>query len=399
MNSTTVGTSIRSMEVGDPSAVAMIAAMLLALHGSSLRANEPSAEAVQASLDAGLSYLAAAQRDDGAWHSETYGVFRSGAELTPFLGSLWHEVPASPLRTRVVGRIHAHLTSLIDANGDVREGGRGLAYPVFTAAHSVICLPERPRTAFLRLVRREQYTADHGWRQADATWGGWGYGYVVPRPPTDADRVAAANLTATRAALLALQAARVPADDPALQAARQFVCRCQNFAPDLSDGADGGFFFSPTDTIRNKAGATGPADRPRPVSYGTCTADGLRSLALTGVGPADPRFQAALAWWDRHFTAHRIPGQFVADREPLRDSYFFYYVATAAQTCRLLLALEIDPDRQRDRLNLLVTELLRRQDRSGSWSNPDTDGKENDPLVATPMALEALLVWRAASRS
>jgi hypothetical protein len=46
----------------------------------------------------------------------------------------------------------------------------------------------------------------------------------------------------------------------------------------------------------------------------------------------------------------------------------------------------------------LAAALLARQRADGSWSNPFTDAKEDDPLVATPMALEALRDCRKAMR-
>ena len=58
------------------------------------------------------------------------------------------------------------------------------------------------------------------------------------------------------------------------------MIRCQNFAMEgpEADPAfdDGGFFFTPTDPVRNKAGAAG-TDRRGQVryhSYGSATADG-----------------------------------------------------------------------------------------------------------------------------
>ena len=43
---------------------------------------------------------------------------------------------------------------------------------------------------------------------------------------------------------------------------------------------------------------------------------------------------------------------------------------------------------------LLARELIRRQREDGTWSNHFTASKEDDPLVATPLALGALGLCR-----
>ena len=45
-----------------------------------------------------------------------------------------------------------------------------------------------------------------------------------------------------------------------------------------------------------------------------------------------------------------------------------------------------------DGARMLIEALLKRQHPDGSWTNTFTDGREDDPLVATPMAAEALLL-------
>ena len=45
---------------------------------------------------------------------------------------------------------------------------------------------------------------------------------------------------------------------------------------------------------------------------------------------------------------------------------------------------------------MLASELMARQREDGSWKNRFTDGKEDDPLVAMPFAMEALAACRIA---
>ena len=43
----------------------------------------------------------------------------------------------------------------------------------------------------------------------------------------------------------------------------------------------------------------------------------------------------------------------------------------------------------------LADELMRRQGKQGSWTNPAGAQREDDPLVATSMAMSALAICRA----
>src|SRR5207302_675052 len=129
--------------------------------------------------------------------------------------------------------------------------------------------------------------------------------------PADAD------LSSTLFAVGALRVAGAGEDDPAVRAALVFVERCQNFAAGRdADPAfdDGGFFFSPTDPVRNKA------------------------LAVRELDLGDRK----IAWAE-----------------------------------------------------LLAWELIERQRPDGTWVNPYTASKEDDPLVATSFAAGALGNCRA----
>src|SRR5205807_2342203 len=79
-----------------------------------------------------------------------------------------------------------------------------------------------------------------------------------------------------------------------------------------------------------------------------------------------------------HFTAGHNPGDFVPANEDIRDATYFYY-------CRGVSELLTSSTQARE----LIDELIRRQRDDGSWANRFTDGREDDPLVATPMAGDA----------
>ena len=134
-----------------------------------------------------------------------------------------------------------------------------------------------------------------------------------PTDPIDAD------LSSTLFAIGALRIAGVEADDPAIRKALTFIERCQNVAVSDQDGDpqydDGGFFFSRTDPVRNKAGVAGTDrhGRLRYHSYGSTTADGLRALLRCGLSHDHPRVSAARAWLEATFLG-RVPSRHVRER-------------------------------------------------------------------------------------
>jgi hypothetical protein len=268
------------------------------------------------------------------------------------------------------------LTTLVDTSGALRAPPDGPRYPLYSIALAILVLnpPENAphhgtRDALVPLLRALQRADD----------GGWGY----------EDRTG--NISATIFAIGALALSGVPPTDPALVAARGFVERCQNLV------GDGGFFFSPTEHDGNKAGAVDPAAPAGPFrSYGSATADGYRALTRLGLAPDHPRLVAAGAWLERHFRADRNPGDFLPIDEVRRASSYYYWVWTAAHALRALGKPVLATDSGDVRwAEALAEELLRRQRPDGSFANPASEMREDDPLVATSFAMAALAVTRS----
>ncbi|MEE9211035.1 MAG: hypothetical protein V3U29_00090 [Phycisphaeraceae bacterium] len=378
---------------------------------------------IDLALTGAAEYLADHQSDDGAWRSERYGVFRDGPTLTPHVLSSLHflhqgKAPARESFRRGVN----YLLAMVDGDGRIdtsSAGPNGLAVPlhmpVYTAAAAswvVVLEHDSPvhRTAqfaFLALVRQHQLTEARGWDRSDPGFGGWGYSIIEPRKPTDDDHGGhprfEANISATLYAIGALRVAKVPRSYPPYRNALLFIPRCQNFTTNRAvydpRFDDGGFFFSPVDAARNKAGPVGTDRRGRQrfASYGSATADGVRALLQCGLPTDHPRVVAARRWLKQNFTAKTNPGRFNADREVLRDAYYFYYCWSVSHALTRLGAGEVESaEGLVDWAYALADELINRQLFDGSWSNSYTDGKEDDPLVATPLAAAALAVCRNA---
>jgi hypothetical protein len=328
-------------------------------------------------LARGAEYLWKQQAADGGWHSHTYGLLRSGQSLTPFVLDALLEVPAEVYATpaakvdRALEFIRTHTQP---------DGALGLAepdipdYPNYATALAVSALCrahcggwEQPAKRMTAYLRTQQFTEQNGWHARDPVYGAWGMGGGRRTPP-DTGHV---DLSMTRYVIDALRASGVPATDPALQHARIFVERCQNFDPQHPDARDGGFFFSTTEFDTNKAGHEGDHFR----SYGTTTADGILALRATGNGSYDLRVDAAQRWLITHHHDMRVPGFIGEAYHRWPQGLAFYYAAAAT---RVFPAPGVSE------------ALLRTQRPDGSWSNPENLVKEDDPLIATAFAVRAL---------
>ena len=348
---------------------AWIALLILAEAGCARSDDPPLARAA--------AYLWSQQAQDGGWHSHTYGLLRSGQSLTPFVLEALLQVPEHvyPTPAEKVERALAFIRDRTQPSGALGVADATVAdYPNYATALAVSALGRARRPGWeaetarmLGYLRSQQFTGQNGWRPEDPAYGAWGMGGDRRTPP-DTGHV---DLSMTRYVLEALRAAGAAAGDPAFAAARVFVERCQN--------GDGGFFFTTTEFDTNKAGHDGKHFR----SYGTATADGILALLATGHQPDDPRVTAAQRWLASHHRGLEVPG-FTGgeayDRWP--RGLAFYYAAACARAYRSL-GLGAAPG--------VGEKLAGMQRADGSWANPENLVKEDDPLIATALAVRALV--------
>ncbi len=388
------------------------AALLAGCSGPrSERASPPLAQQIDRSLSSATRYLIEHQSADGAWRSDVYGAFKEGDALTPLVLQALLRASPSQDRDAACRKGAAYLAAMARSDGTIDAGSFGLTYPVHTAAAAVEVLSwpgnqkyTRARDIWLVYLCRQQLTEELGWQPADLPYGGWGYAKNLPRKPpsgTPVPPIIESNLSATVCALEALRAAGCSGNDPAFRKARVFVERCQNFSdgPGRGDPAfdDGGFFFIRNDAGRNKAGVAGTdqAGQKRYFSYGSTTADGLRALLALGLPPEHARVQAARHWLEEHFRADAHPGRYAGDREAARPSLYYYYCASTARALRAAGVHEVSTGAAKKRwAALLAAALLERQREDGSWANLAVEVREDDPLVATSLAVITLAVCR-----
>jgi prenyltransferase beta subunit len=305
------------------------------------------------------SFLWSKQEADGGWHSETYGLLRSGQSLTPFV--LFAVCGEPEAREVAVDHAVAFILKNTSNDGEVgRSDPSLLDYPNFATSLAVRSLEKAGRkdgvNRLRAALRRQQFTEGNGWERDTPPYGAWGMGGPIRKPPYPGH----VDLSMTRHVLEALSGFR---DEKALT----FLRRCQN--------ADGGFMFSTVVLDANKAGVGN--------SYGTATADGILALLALSAKTDDPNVVSALAWLTRHHRSDGVPG-FDESSAKWRDGMLYYYLAASAQAFRQTRG---GPDGwQVD----LVRSLAARQRDDGSFKNASFLMKEDDPLIATTFALLAL---------
>lgn len=336
-------------------------------------------------MERGAAYLIGAQAGDGRWASQAYPAFGGGRALTPLILSA---LLFSPAATPRIGDAYAQGVEFV---ASATHAGEVPQYPAYAYALGamVLSVPANrrhlaARDRLITALRERQLTEVRGWSPADASHGGWGYWPQIPvrspaAPAAVTHELLSANLSTTLFALSALVMAGVPAEDPAFASARAFVRRCQNHP------GDGGFFFTPANDLQNKAGPRDGGFR----SYGTMTSDGIRALFLLGVPADDPGLRAAAAWLTERWDPAVPAGRFPDGAQWQRDGAYYYWAWSSAHA---LYGLGGETGWSKP----LVEELLGRQEDDGAWRNRFTSMREDDPLVATPMALAGLGLARLA---
>ena len=302
---------------------------------------------------AAAKWLAARQSPDGAWRSDTYGAFRDGRALTPVV-------------LRTMATVDHDSGVCRRACGWLLEKGEELfeTYPVHLASAVLEVAPRLPKLAPLASVARTRLEA-----LQCATSGGWSYSPIPPPRAGGAAPMQEANLSATA---IALDGLRPGGAD--LRKALAFVRSCQNQATGDEAHDDGGFFQMPDDPARNKAGRAGK-DRhgtERFRSYASATADGLRALISCGEKTDSPRVLAAAEWLRRFRWTPQGGRNAPAD--------LIYYTARSIAVTRPLVT----------GIPLPAAMIEAEQKPDGSWRNPAGEMREDCPVVATSLALEAL---------
>ena len=147
---------------------------------------------------------------------------------------------------------------------------------------------------------------------------------------------------------------------------------------------DGGFYFSPIVLGANKGREKFSVPGSYFCSYASATCDGILSLLATGAKPADRRIQAAVDWLQKHPQIHYPAGVPQEHPEPWGEAIHFYHLSVRGEVSA---RLDLSGNWRTD----IVRELAVRQATDGSYRNKMSPlMKEDDPLLATTLAVQAL---------
>ncbi len=366
-----------------------IAALALAL-GSCTPAPADSRQMLAAAAD----YLWSQQAEDGGWHSVEHGIAAGGQAWTPFVLHALLQVPAdvAPAPAGGVERALAFLRASVDSAGALgRSNPPVLEYPNYATAYAIRIFGAAGTPADTALVQRmaaylaaEQFDESRGFTPDMPAYGAWGFGETNLGP----GQFGHTDLSHTRRVLGALRAARALDADMA-GAATSYLRMVQKHPDDPRpqppagvDGTyDGGFYASPVTVGVNKGGVL-PDGTFR--TYATATADGLIGLIEAGHAIGSEPVQAALRWLREHPGWDFPTGLPEDDPAQWQRVMRLYHVATLAEAYELVG----EAGWEGDAADVLATM----QADDGSFSNPDGGAnKEDDPLLGTALAVEALV--------
>jgi len=249
-------------------------------------------------IQKGLEWLRTRQYGDGSWRGQV-GV--TALSVLAFLNAGFDETDSD------VDEAIQYLLSKAHGDGTIYR-----SYPTYETSLALIALLATHNSDYQATIdAARDWLVNSQWDEncvwgsvSKGSWyyGGFGYGWNT-RP----------DLSNSQFALLALDAAGLPKDDPLWTKAQVFLHRSQNleFLITLSiegseytvqpynhfGGYDGGFIYYPGASL---AGGQ--------KSYGSMTGAGVWGLLLSGVPKTDERVVAAMNWVKNHFTWDANPG-------------------------------------------------------------------------------------------
>ena len=356
---------------------------------------------VSRSISKGLDWLIRQQDADGGWHSKTYGQLKDGASVTAlalyaagFCSEALRTVHAAAMK-----RGFAFLDRGLAKSGAIASPDGSLDFPTYAAALWLstvnrLGLPANSQPV-VKYLLGAQVSETRGFQKNSPSYGGWDF-----LGPKDAHGITTGtNISVTRYVLESLAAQQVlnqnnePSgrDMESLEEAvcgpgKAYVVRCQQ--------ADGGFAFTCEPASLNNKAAYSDQELTKPRSYGTATCDGILALIAcqkakatpAGSDAEEPRISKAIAWLMKRPGLELVPGfEGLRAEDGWDRGLRYYYYAALSQVLP-----HFPPTERASRQTSLAQHLVALQRKDGSWVNESDRMRENDPLIATPLALIAV---------
>ena len=341
------------------------------------------ANEVHAAVDRGLDWLAAAQKEDGAWSDGNFPAVTALA-LRAFLHG------QHPDKERIARGALAHILSCVQEDGGIyrkvpgRKGGGLSNYNTAICMTALQATGDPSHTGVIlnarRFVAGSQHFGDDVYR------GGFGYDRATERAYADLmNTLYAAEAMAATAGAEDLRPGSGKRTDIDWSQTVEFIERLQN-KPGTGDDA-GGFFYNPTGP---KAGTT--TNEQGVVvfrSYGSITYAGLLALIYADISRDDVRVRSAFDWAAGHWTLDENPGM------GSQGLFFFYHVLTralAAYGASVVPAPDGAFVDWRSEIARKLVSLQRVDPKTGHgyWRNDAARFWEGDPVLVTAYSLLAL---------
>jgi hypothetical protein len=237
-------------------------------------------------------------------------------------------------------------------------------------------MPDDDRRQLEQWLIDMQLTEKHGVEPDSIHYGGWD---LEAAQGASGEQLKGSNMALTTLCLEALNESMHADASAAVSRAKNWVLGAQN--------PDGGFVFHPwRPHPGNKAMWEDENVQSKAYSYGTPTCDGLRSLHYVGFKLDDKPMTAAAQWMVDHPEVEFVPGfETKAKETGWREGLRYYYYYTQAKALPLLPAKEAERRRQE-----LASVLVAQQQEDGRYQNEQPRMFEDDPLLATGLAIVAL---------
>ena len=364
--------------------------LLLFAAAQCIQDNRPALEEAEELRRAAILYLSDQQATDGGWHSETHAILRSGQALTPFILLSLIEAaekrPAVPndVLFRGVDFLRGHIseTGIVGISDPLL-----LEYPNYATSYTLrvlVAYGASEDSSRIRNMRRylldQQLTERRGVDPEHAAYGGWGFGETRLR----LGEVGHVDLSHT---LRVVEALRVSGDiEPSVyDHAGSFLRRMQTKYGAPANYIDGGFYYSPIVVAANKGGGvSSDSDEPIYRSYATATCDGLLALLASGFSRSDSSIVKAASWLEKHPALDHPEGIPKDHPAQWHEALFYYHLAARAAVYRRIGW----PEKARTEMTMLLAERIQPD---GSFVNRyGAPNKENDPLLATALAVRVL---------
>ena len=361
-----------------------VCASFVLIVASQLLAENADYDAAAAGANKAVDFLIGQQNADG-----TFGKSRDAGQ-PGIVGLVVRGLAASPKKLResnpAVEKAVKYMLSMQQPSGAI-VNPKLSALENYNTSIAVIALAALENPAYKPVLESAkkfilscQLDEETGYKPDEhpRAYGGFSYGSIKR-----------ADLSNGGFSMEALHDLGLEKDSPAWKNAVLFIKRSQdndetNDAAEMKGGENtGGFVYYPGKsefgTFTNKAG------KALPKPYGNMTYMAVKSLIYAGVKKDDPAMQAAFKW---------IKNNYAADHQPGANGsvgYFYYAnVMAKAFTAAGVKELELADGKKVNWAKDLAGQLLKLQKADGSFANEAPRWMENDPVLATSYALDAL---------